>query len=137
MSFKLNYAFDVRPKCDTIKVNAIHYNVVQSLLSDVSTSWTPEGVAVRVVTNKQDYCGNRLGITATMSNSSGFFNASAMDYVDGTVIINDIGLSPGMYTCTIAVVDQSGQVESYRTSCQVEERNGKQLYSLGNAIILS
>ena len=97
-----------------------------SLLSDMSTSWTPEGVAVKVVTNRQVYCGNRLGITATMSNSSGFFNASAMDYVDGTVVINDIGLSPGMYTCTVTVIDRSRPVEYRSTSCEVGVRNGKE-----------
>ena len=97
-----------------------------SLLPEVSTSWTSEGVAVRVVTNKQVYCGNRLGITATMSNSSGFFAGQTANYVDGTIIINDTGLSPGTFTCTIAVVDQSGQVESRSTSCPVGVRNGKQ-----------
>ena len=99
-----------------------------SLLSDVSTTWTPQGVAVRVVTNKQVYCGNRLGITAAMSNSSGFLSvqATTSSLVDGTIIINDIGLSPGTFTCTVVVVDQSGPVESRSTSCRVEERS-KQL----------
>ena len=100
-----------------------------SLLSDVSANWTSEGVAVRVVTNKQVYCGNRLGITATMSNSSGFLSvqATTLSLVDGTIIINVIGLSPGTFTCTVVVIDQSGPVESRSTSCRVEERS-KQFY---------
>ena len=103
---------------------------VPSLLSDVSTSWTSEGVDVRVVTNKQVYCGNRLGITAIMSNSSGFFSSQTSNFVDGNIVINDTGLSPGTYTCTIVIVDQSGPVEYQRTSCQVGVRNSKRLYSL-------
>ena len=99
----------------------------------MSTSWTLEGVTVDVITNKQVFCerADRLGITTTMSNSSGLFpsQTTAGRFADGTIIINDTGLSPGMYTCTIAVVDQSGQVESRRTSCQVGVRNSKQAQS--------
>ena len=96
----------------------------------MSTSWSSEGVAVRVVTEKQVFCDNRLGITATISNSSGVFAAytAGSNYVDGTIIINDIGLSNGTYTCAIVIIDQSGPVESRSTSCQVGVRNGKQSY---------
>ena len=101
-----------------------------SLLPEVSTSWTSEGVAVRVVTNKQAFCerADRLGITTTIANSTNFFAGQTANYVDGTIIINDTGLSPGTFTCTIVVIDQSGPVESHSTSCQVGVRNGKQSY---------
>ena len=102
-----------------------------SLLSGVSTSWTPEGVAISVVTTKQVFCerADRLGITTTMSNSSGLFpsQTAAGRFADGTIVINDTGLSPGTYTCTIVVIDQSGPVEYQTTSCQVGVRNSKQL----------
>ena len=105
----------------------------------MSTSWTPEGVAVRVVTNKQVYCGNRLGITATMSNSSGVspVQTTVSRFADGTIVINDTGLSPGTYTCTIVVIDQSGQVEYRSTSCQVGVRNSKQQTSYNFAPVSS
>ena len=107
-----------------------------SLLSEVSTSWTPEGVAVSVVTTKQVFCerAERLGITTTMhmSNSSGLFlsQTAVGRFADGTIVINDTGLSPGTYTCTIVVVDQSGPVEYQTISCQVGVRNGKQHSSI-------